>query len=172
MLLDLATTYLGPARVLQVADNQLLLELSDARAWGQTALAYPYQPEPGDTVLAVGHEDQWYVIGVLEGKGVTTFTAPGDLRLLAPRGKIELMSADGVNICSTAVQVVADRVEITARVVLEKFVSACRWVTGLFQVRAGQLLANVNETYRLKAERIVERASEDVHIDGRKIHLG
>src|SRR5262245_24923048 len=145
MLLDLATTYLGPARVLQVTDKQLLLELPDARAWGQTALAYPYQPQAGDTVLAVGQEDQWYVIGVLEGKGVTSFTAPADLRLLAPRGKIELTSAGGVNICSTAVQIVADRFEINARAVLEKFGRACRWVTGLFQVRAGQLLTSVNE---------------------------
>src|SRR5262249_15196091 len=108
MLLDLATTYLGPARVLQAADNQLLLDLPEGRAWGQTALAYPYQPQAGDTVLAVGQEDQWYVIGVLEGKGVASFTAPADLRFLAPRGKIEMVSADGVHICSTAVQIVAD----------------------------------------------------------------
>src|SRR5947209_7388200 len=122
MLLELETiTYLGPARVLQVADQQLLLELPDARAWGQTALAYPYQPEPGDSVLAIGHEDHWYVIGVLEGKGATSFTAPADLRLLAPRGKIELMSSGGVSIRSTTVQIAADRLEITARAVWEKF---------------------------------------------------
>jgi hypothetical protein len=172
MLLELATTYLGPARVLQVADKQLLLELPDARAWGQTALAYPYQPQPGDTVLAVGQEDQWYVIGVLDGTGVTTFTAPADLRLLAPRGKIDLVSAGGVSIRSPTVQIVADRVEITAQVLLEKSVSAYRWVTGLFQVRAGQLLTTVKDTYRLKAEHIRERARADVHIDGRQIHLG
>lgn len=172
MLLDLATTYLGPARVLQAADNQLLLELPDARAWARTALAYPYQPEPGDTVLAVGLEDQWYVIGVLEGTGVTIFAAPADLRLLAPQGKIELVSAEGVSLCGPAVRIVADRLEVTARVVLEKFGAACRWVTGLFQVRAGQWLTSVQETYRLRAGRITERAREDVHIDGRKINLG
>ena len=37
MLLDLATTYFGPAQVLQAADKQLLLELPEARAWANTS---------------------------------------------------------------------------------------------------------------------------------------
>lgn len=166
------TTYLGPARVLRVLGHRAQLELPDELVWATVALAYPYQPAPDDSVLAVGQAGTWYVIGVLRGTGTTTLTVPGDLALRAPRGAIELTAAKGVRIKSPVVEVLANKLEILARDVLERFESATRWVKEEFQLRTGQLRTRVESTYDLRAERILERAEGDVKIDGRQIDLG
>jgi len=66
-------TYLGPARVRQLAGNRVQLEFPDELPWALLALAFPYEPAPGDIVLAAGQGHTWYVIGVLQGAGKTTF---------------------------------------------------------------------------------------------------
>ena len=45
-------TYLGPARVTQVEERRVELAFPDQQVWAQLALAYPYQPVVGDSVLA------------------------------------------------------------------------------------------------------------------------
>ena len=173
MLLELEqTTYLGPAQVLLAAGRRVKLELPDEHVWAQSALAFPYQPVAGDTVLAIAQSGTWYVIGVLKGTGPTTLIVPGDLRLLAPRGSIELSSSQAVRIKSPEVKLVAHKLELVARTIFERFASATRWVREAFQLRAGRMRTQVESSYRVKAGRIVERAEGDVKIDGRKIHLG
>jgi hypothetical protein len=168
-----AETYLGPGRVTRLDDPRVQLQLTDQRVWARLALALPYQPAIGDTLLVIGQVDDWYVIGVLEGSGQTTLTAPADLKLAAPRGKIELLAAQGVTIHSPAtVRIVADQLEVAARSLVEKFTSATRWVTNLFRLRAGHAHTTVDSSYRLQAQKITARAQDDVHIDGNKIHLG
>ena len=63
-------TGLGPATVLELVGDRLRLKRGDVEAWARLALAYPYQPEPGDLVLTIG-EEEIYVIGVLLGRGKT-----------------------------------------------------------------------------------------------------
>src|SRR3954470_18360721 len=82
-------TYLGPAVVYDVADNRVQLEFPDELPWAVSALAYPYQPCKGDTVLAAGQGRNWYVIGILKGTGKTTLTVPGDFEIRAPKGRIK-----------------------------------------------------------------------------------
>jgi hypothetical protein len=164
--------YVGPARIARVSEDRVQLAFPDQEVWARMALAGPYQPAVNDTVLVIGQDDDWYVIGVLKGSGTTTFRAPADLRFLAPQGKIELISADGVGIQTREVKIVTGQLEIVARKLYEKLGSAWRWVKDLFQVRAGQAQTLVKQTFRIKAERIVERADGDVRIDGKSIHLG
>lgn len=165
-------TYLGPARVGKAAGNRVQLVFPDQRVWALLAIAYPYQPVAGDTVLAISQDDAWYVIGVLKGSGKTSFTAPGDIEFRAPHGRIDLISAKGLRIRSPVVKIVSDKLELLAGSMYEKFDTARRWVKGAFQLRAGRVRTTVDGTYRVKAQRIVERAEDDVKIDGRKIHLG
>jgi hypothetical protein len=173
MLLELEQqTRLTPARVLRTEHNRVQLELPDERAWAAVALAYPYEPVSGDSVLAIGQDGAWYVIGVLQGSGKTSMTVPGDLCLRAPFGAIELSAAQWVKIKSPAVQITAGKLELVARSVFERFAHATRWVTETFQIRSGRLRARVNGSYDMKAERILERADGDVKIDGRQIKLG
>ena len=166
------TTYVGPAYVLQAVDKRIQIELPDQQVWALIALAYPYQPSAGDIVLAIGQEDNWYVIGVLNGSGNTTLTVPADLHLQAPHGSIELSSAKGIRIRSSAVKIVSNKLELIAQRSFERYANATRWVKEAFQLRAGRVRTSVDSSYRVTAERIVERAEDDVRIDGRKIHLG
>jgi Protein of unknown function (DUF3540) len=165
-------TFLGPARVARVAGPKLQLELPDEFAWAQMALAFPYQPVEGDVVLAIGRSGEWYVIGLLSGNGTTTLTVPGDLALRAPSGRIELTAADGIALKSRRVSVSADRLDLLARTVVERFGQAARWVRDTFRLRAGRLRSRVEGDYSLKAGRIREIADAEVKIDGSKIHLG
>ena len=166
------STYLGPARIVQIESDRVQLAFPDQLVWAHLAIAFPYQPAVDDVVLAVGQDDSWYVIGVLKATGDTVIRVAGNLKLEAPFGKIELKSAEEISLLSANVRVVADRIDVLARTLAEKFQTATRWVKELFHVRAGSMHSQVNETYRVHAGRIVERAAGDVRIDGEKIHLG
>jgi hypothetical protein len=167
-----ATSYLGPARVLAAAGNRAKLELPDEHAWAIVAVGMMYQPAVDDVVLAIGNGGAWYVIGVIQGKGQTTLTVPGDLAIRAPRGRIELSAATGVAMKSAEVSITAGKIELLARSVFERFQEATRWVAETFQLRAGRFRTRVEGDYDLGANRIQERAEGAVMIDGSKIHLG
>jgi hypothetical protein len=173
MLCDNATsTYLGPARVAEVADRRARLLLHDQEFWAVVALAFPYQVTVGDTVLVIGQDDGWYVIGVLRGSGKTTLTVPGDLELRAPHGAIELHAARRVCLRGPVVRLAAGRLELVARSAWERFTRAARWVQETFRVQADRVLTNAHSEYRLKAGSIKEKADGFVQIDGEKILLG
>jgi hypothetical protein len=163
---------IGPALILKAEARRVLLGVDGEEAWADLALGFPYRPAVGDTVLALGQESRWYVIGVLQGRGVTSFAAPADLELSAPNGSIALKAAEGVRIEAPQVALKADRLELAARSVFERFVQAYRRVAGVFQVRAGRVRTVVEEAWDLRAGRIAERADADVRIDGDKIYLG
>jgi uncharacterized protein YjbI with pentapeptide repeats len=112
------------------------------------------------------------VIGVLQGSGKTVFTVPGNFEIMAPRGTISLTAAKAVHLKSADVKITAKKLELVAQSIFERFTDATRWVKQAFQIRAGRVNAVVRSDYRVKAERIIERAEGDVKIDGRKIHLG
>ena len=166
------STYLGPARIVHIESDRVQLAFPDQHVRALLAIAFPYQPAVDDIVLAVGQDESWYVIGVLKANGDTVIRVPGNLKLEAPYGRIELKSAEEISLLSRNVRVVADRIDLLARALAEKFQTATRWVKELFHVRAGTMHSQVKETYRVQAERIVERAAGDVRIDGKKIHLG
>jgi hypothetical protein len=171
MLTEL-TAQLGPARVVSADGNRVRISMGDREEWAAMALAFPYRPEPGDSVLVAGQDEAWYVIGVLRGRGATAFTAPGDLELRAPNGSVRIVSARGVELEAPEVTIRADRLEIAARSIFERCVQAYRRVTEALHLRAGRIRTAVDESWDLRAERIAERASGDVRIDGEQIHLG
>jgi len=166
------TTFFGPARVLESAGGRVRLALQGQEAWALLALAYPYRPERGDIVLAAGQDETYWVIGVVSGTGVTSFVAPGSISFSAPAGSIELSAGHGVRIKAPEVEVKAGRLRLAAKSAIEKFGNAWRWVRETLQVRAGRTRTVVTEDYTLRAERILERATGTVTIDGEKINLG
>ncbi len=171
LLLD-RDTYLGPARVRRIVGTRIQLEFPDESPWALLALAYPYQPVVGDTVLAAGQGENWYVIGVLQGTGKTTLMVPGDFAIMAPRGHVSIIAGKGFQVKSPEVKITAGKLELAAKRVMEHFVDATRWVKETFQIRAGHVRTDVEGDYQVRATRINERAVEDVRIDGEKINLG
>ncbi len=171
-MLTETTARLGTATILAVDGARVKLSIGEDEIPAVLALAFPYRPAPGDTVLAVGQDDAWYVIGVLKGRGVTSIVAPGDLELSAPNGSIGLKASDGVRIEAPHVAFKADRLEVAARTVFERFVKAYRRVADAFHLRAGRVRTTVTGAWDVRAGRIAERADGDVRIDGEKIYLG
>ena len=165
-------TYLGPARVCQIAGKRVQLEFPDELPWARLALAYPYQPAVGDIVLSAGQGQDWYVIGVLEGTGKTSFNVPGDLELLAPRGRIRLFAGKGFQLKSPEVKISAAKLELVANRLLEHFTDASCWVKNAWRLTAGRVRENVEGEFQVNAKRIIQRATDDVRIDGNKINLG
>jgi hypothetical protein len=165
-------TSLGPVKVVQVAGNRLLLQAPEARIWALLALPYVYQAAVGDTVLVIGQNDAWYVIGVLNGTGRTVLTAASDLEIRAPHGQIDISSGQGIRLRSPTVRVVADRLTLLARSLAEHFGSVTRRVQETFSVLAGRLRTSVTGDYQLRAEKIVERAKNEVKINGQEVLLG
>jgi hypothetical protein len=165
-----STVRLGPAQVTDVKEDRVLLEMPDRKAWARLAVAYPYQAVPGDLVLAIGNEDL-YVIGVLHGSGQTRFCAPGDLELSAS-GRILLRSQTAIELRSPEVRLRAERLELVAKTLVEKMVGCYRWVKDTIQVRSGRMRIIVDGHHSVAAERIIEHATKDVKINGRKILLG
>ena len=172
LILEKQGTYLGPAKIGLAAGRRVRLDFPDQQVWALLALASHYEPVAGDSVLAISQDDNWYVIGVLEGHGLTRFTAPSDVEICAPRGKISLTAAKGVSIQSPEVKVTAIKLELFAKSVFQRCSDATTWVKNNFQLRAERLHTRIGSTFDLKAKRIVQRAEEDVRIDGDKIRLG
>ncbi len=172
MLSTLSSVYLGPARVIGVADRKAKLRLHDQEFWADVALAFPYELSVEDVVLTINQDTHWYVIGVLQGTGKTTLTVPGDLALKAPQGSIELEAGKQVSIQGPLVRLNAGRLEIFAKSAWEKFTKVTRWVKEACKVHAGRFLTRTDGEYRLRAGTIKEKAVGDVRIDGTKINLG
>lgn len=171
MLLETANT-LGPAHVLEASGPHARIRIGGQEVVATLALSSPYQPVAGDVVLAIGQEENYYVIGVIQGAGKTVFTAPGDVEFRAPKGTIDFVSTRGIRLRSPEVSIRAGKMEIVVRSLVEKMDEAWRWVRGLFQLRSGRVRETVDGSRHLRAERIVERAAQDVKIDGERIRLG
>ena len=155
---------LGPATVTDATGLSLVLP-DGTRGMAQLALAVPYTPEVGDRVLVIGQEpDELYVIGVLQGTGKTTLKVPGDLDVEAPNGTIRFSAP--------TVEIKAEKLNIFTKRILQKAKNVYLWFTGLFEVKSKRMRTQVEETYRLKAERADIRGENEVNINGPSINLG
>jgi hypothetical protein len=167
-----ATVYCGPAIVREIGPVSVTLQLPDREARAELALAYPYRPQLNDMVLALGTADgDLYIVGVLRGKGTTRLCVDGDLEI-ETTGQLNLRGGAGVGIAGELVSVTADRYEVSARSVVERLGDVYRWTKGVIMTCAGRTRTVVETSATLAAARIVEKAKEDVVIDGEQIRLG
>jgi ABC-type ATPase involved in cell division len=165
-------TLITQARVLDVEGNQLRLQAGE-RVFGATlALAFPYKPQIGDVVLAIAQGDEAWVIGVIEGSGVTTFSAPADLEFRATRGRIVLSARDEIEIKSRNVNVVAENAQTLAENLTQQVGNLESIVRQTSILRAAESRTEIEQTCTLRAERVNVRGRKEVKIDGDLINLG
>jgi hypothetical protein len=168
-----ASDYLGPARVAEVAGGTVTVDLpGGATARATMALAFPYRPAEGDTLLVVGRDGAFYVIGVIHGTGETVLSFAGGVELRAEGGPLRLASDRSVELTAPEVSVDASRLRLHAEAAVEKLGTLYQHVRGLLRARAGESETIVDEGARTRARSATILTEEAVTINGKQIHLG
>lgn len=168
-----AADYLGPARVARVAASSVDVELPGGEtATARLALAFPYRPAEGDTLLVIGKGRDHYVIGVLEGRGQTALAFEGGVEIHARGGPLALSGEQGVFIRGPEAVVEAGTLRMTAEAVVQKFSSVYQRVSALLSVRARDAETIVEETALTRAKKATILTDETVSINGRQVNLG
>lgn len=167
--------YLGPATVRRVSGGRVHVELArgdGVEREGRMALAFPYRPVVGDSLLVIARGDALYVIGVLEGSGETALTFRGGVEVRAEGGALRLVSDRVVSIEAADVAVQATRLRIAAESAVEKVGSLVQHVRTLFSLRAKQSEAVIEEGTITRAKTATILTEETMNINGKQIHLG
>lgn len=166
--------YLGPGRVLEVLPaGGLRVSLEGgSEAEVSLALAFAYQPSPGDSLLIAGRDQAWYAIGVLGGSGSPSLSFEGDVDLHAVGGTLTLSGDEGVEVEGREVTLRADTLRTFAGSLSEKADEAYRWVTGLVTLRAGQSRRVIEGEDYNQSQDSIHLAKGTVKIDGHQIHIG
>ncbi|MEM1031752.1 MAG: hypothetical protein AAGN82_15480 [Myxococcota bacterium] len=164
-LLAPISSFLGPARVVAGAPV-LRVELPSGDAVPATlALAQPYRPVEGDTLLVIGRPaDGYWVIGVVEGAGTTRWEVDGDLEIAAT-GRIAVHGARGVDLSGAAINFVA-------RASRQTFDRLVQRVRDVLNVDAGASHVHVAGTSLQHAKKHAVIAEETASVNGKQILLG
>lgn len=171
-LLTGTSVNLTPASVLDVQGHKLNVLTPAGEAVAENALAFPYTPVKGDTLLVIGQGEHFYAIGLLAAQGDMTVAFPANATFTAPRGEIKFKSGKGLELHSPNVRLRAGKLELIAKTITEKADNVYRSVRKLLKLDAGRTHTTVEETAHTKAGRYVVKAKQDVKIDGDKIYLG
>lgn len=169
----LGEVFLGPAEVIEVNASEVKVELPDgAVVRAELALAFPYEPSPGDTLLVIGKGGDHYSIGVLRGTGRAALSFQGDVDLRAVGGSLTLAADKGVEIEGQEVLVRSRKLRMVAESVIEKFTSVYQRVGQLLSVHAKEMHTVVEETSLTQAKSASITTEETVTVNGKQIHLG
>jgi hypothetical protein len=183
MILD-STVYLGPARVLAAAPRPGYVRIAPPDGeplWARLALAVPYSPAVGDEILAIRSQGgDAYAIGLLSGTGTTTLRVPGDLHIEAPAGeirigaagKVRIDSADALELAAPQTSVRAARLNLLATNLVQRVTNAFTWASGLVQTKSDRQRCVTENGWLVRAGRAHIKTKDNVHIDGKTVHLG
>jgi hypothetical protein len=164
--------YLGPAEVTGIAGGEVDVEVpGSGLRRARLALAFPYRPAVGDSLLVIGRGDRHYVIGVLSGSGQTVLSFPGGVDLEAG-GALRLTGREGVQITGPEVGIDAGKLRVYAESMVQKVTSLYQRVSALWSVRARDVETVVDETSLTRAKSASILTEETMSINGKQIHLG
>lgn len=166
-------SHFGPALVTEVRGKEVLLELPNGKqATAQPALAFLYEPAPGDVLLVIGNDDGHYAIGVLHATGRAVLAFKGDVDLRAVDGKLRLSGDKGVSVDGPEVEVHAGKLRMIAGAVVQRFDSVVQRVTSLLSTHAGKSHTIVDGASFTQAESGTILTKEVMTINGKQIQLG
>lgn len=178
------TPYLGPATIAGIVQksNQVYVRMpSGDYAEATMAVAGFYRPKLSDKILVITQDgESVYVIGVLEGAGMNTWSVPGDLVIQAPEGGIsfecagpmKMRSHENLEMNSPRLALRATRLEFSARRLVQKVDDAYLWVKGLFQLKSRTAKTVADESFLVKTKRARMKSEGDFNINGKTISLG
>ncbi len=164
--------YLGPAAVLGVEGARVRVRLPTSEETHATmALAFPYAPAEGDSLLVIGRGDSHYVIGVLSGQGKVGLHFQGDVALSAT-GHLSIEGGESVSVRGEEVRVEARTLKTTADALVQKLTSMYQRVSGLLSVRTKEMETIVDEGTLTRAKSATVLTEETMTINGKQILLG
>jgi hypothetical protein len=165
--------YLGPACVTEVKGREVAVELPDGRSVAaKLALAFLYEPAPGDVLLIIGREETYYGIGVLHGTGKAVLAFQGDVDLCAVNGALRLSGEKGVTVEGPELAVHTPKLRMIADSVVQTFNSVYQRVTSLLSVHAGKSHTVVDGPAFTQAESGSILTLDAMTINGKQVHLG
>lgn len=163
---------LGPAEIVSARSPEIEARLPQGQVVRvRVAVAYAYDPRPGDQVLVIGNSEGHYVIGVLSASGPAVLNFPGDAEVRA--GGVLTLSADrGVAITAPRVAVEARRLETIASEVVSTFQTLRQRITELVSVHAGRSHTVVDGSIHTQSKDATILTEDTVSINGKAVHLG
>ncbi len=170
--LDLALLRLAEARVRSLDAGMAELELDGETVLARLAMAGGIRPAVGDVAVVISQQDRHYVVGVVSSGAKTVIEVAGDLDLSAPHGSVTLSAGGGVRVAAPTIVLAAHSLRLVAHAVVEEFGRLWCWVREQLDLKAGAMRTDIDQTYRLRAQQILERAEGRVSIDGERIDLG
>jgi hypothetical protein len=164
--------YLGPATVAAVRPAEIEVDLPrGGKVHARLALAYAYEPAPGDEVLVIGNEEGHWIIGVVRGRGPAVLHFPADAEIRAG-GTLRIAADRGVDISSPELTVTTKKIRMIASEVVQAFTTLRQRVTELLSVQAGQTHTIVEGSSHSQSKSATILTEEKVSINGKEVHLG
>ena len=164
--------YLGPAAVAAVHPAEIEVDLpKGGKVHARLALAYAYEPAPGDEVLVIGNAEGHWIIGVVRGKGPAVLHFPADAELRAA-GTLRIAADRGVEVSAPEFSVTTKKIRMIASEVVHAFSTLRQRVTELMSVQAGQTHTVVEGSMHSQAKNATILTEEKVSINGKEVHLG
>lgn len=163
---------LSPARVVRTQSGRVEVALEDELLWAIPALSVPRVLHADDRVLVARDAAGAYVIGVIASDHPVVISAPGDLSLHAPLGRLDLMSGDEVRVTADRLGFFARSINTVSQSITECFVNATRAVKSLLLTRAGCTRQESDGEHQVHAERVISTSRQITKINGSGIHLG
>jgi adhesin HecA-like repeat protein len=167
------TTFLGPGLVTEVLaapERAVMVSLGGSEVV-RAELAVAYEPAVDDTLLVIG-TTEYYVIGVLAGRGKHVLVSHGDVVVHAVGGALELRGDTALRMTAPSVDVNAGTLRTVARSVVEAFATLHQRVADLLSTHAGQSHTVVEREAITQARSAAIQTEDTVTINGKQIHLG
>ena len=169
----LAGRYLGPATVTQFGPALLEAELPGGeRISPKLALAFPFEPALGDTLLVIGQGERYFVIGLIASTGQTSLHFRGNVELRAVSGTLELHGEEGVSLSGPQIDIKTKKLTVLAEKVNEAFGTVLTRVKSLMSVHTGATDTIVRGEWSSRSERAAITSQEVVSVNGKEVHLG
>jgi hypothetical protein len=123
-------------------------------------------------LLVIGQGDDWWVIGVLAGRGKASLALQGDVAVRAVDGVLSLDGDRGVVVRGPTVDLHAGSLRTFARDALTTLESLVQRVAGLVSSHARQSYTLVEEDAVTQAKTAAIQTEGAVTINGKEILLG
>jgi hypothetical protein len=165
--------YLGPATVTRAGPASLEARLPTGETiQPKLALAFPFAPAENDSLLVIGQDDRYFVIGVIESTGETFLRFRGNVEVRSVDGTLDLQGEQGIELQGPQIDIKTRKLNVLADKATEVFGTLFTRVKELMSLHAGHTDTVVHGQWSNRSKRAAITSEEVVSINGKEVHLG